>query len=103
MKAFGDRDDIADAMFTMESTTIGDETVPGLGLNIVRYNQVTVVDMAHVLNGFVLLSRNLINNLGRQFGSTCPRRGYGAVPQRIAHEAGRRLLAGLVRRRHSGK
>ena len=47
MKAFGDRDDIEDAMFTMESTTIGDETVPGLGLNIVRYNQVTVVDMAH--------------------------------------------------------
>ena len=47
MKAFGDRDDIADAMFTMESTTIGDETVPGLGLNIVRYNQVTVMDMVN--------------------------------------------------------
>ena len=38
-KAFGDRVDIADAMFTMQSATIGDETVPGLGLNIVRYNQ----------------------------------------------------------------
>ena len=61
MKAFGDRDDIADAMFTMESATIGDEKVPGLGLNIVRYNQASVVDMLHwksnwrhVLNGFVL-------------------------------------------------
>ena len=42
MKAFGDRDDIADAMFTMESATIGDEKVPGLGFNIVRYNQVNV-------------------------------------------------------------
>ena len=39
-KAFGDRDDIADAIFTMKSVTIAAETVPGLGLNIVRYNQV---------------------------------------------------------------
>ena len=39
MKAFGDRDDIADAMFSMQSVMIGDEAVPGLGLNIVRYNQ----------------------------------------------------------------
>ena len=39
-KAFGDRDDIADAIFTMKSVTIAGETVPGLGLNIVRYNQV---------------------------------------------------------------
>ena len=37
-KAFGHRDDIADAIFTMKSVTIAGETVPGLGLNIVRYN-----------------------------------------------------------------
>ena len=47
MKAFGDRDDIADAMFTTGSTIIGDETVPGLGLNVVRYNQVTAMYMVH--------------------------------------------------------
>ena len=39
-KAFGDRDDIADAIYTMKRVTIAGETVPGLGLNIVRYNQV---------------------------------------------------------------
>ena len=38
-KAFGDREDVADAIFTMQSATIGHETVPGLGINIVRYNQ----------------------------------------------------------------
>lgn len=35
---FGERDDIADALFTMRSVKLGDEVVPGLGLNIVRYN-----------------------------------------------------------------
>ena len=39
-KAFGDRDDLADAFFTLHSTVTINKTfsVPGLGLNIVRYN-----------------------------------------------------------------
>ncbi|WP_433528569.1 glycoside hydrolase [Micromonospora sp. CA-263727] len=35
---FGDRNDIADALFTTRDVTIGATTVPGLGMNIVRYN-----------------------------------------------------------------
>lgn len=37
---FGDRDDLADIFFTKKSTywPAGKETLPGLGLNIVRYN-----------------------------------------------------------------
>lgn len=34
----GDRDDIADALFTTRSVTVDTATLPGLGLNIVRYN-----------------------------------------------------------------
>lgn len=39
-KAFGDRDDLADIFFTRDSVRWGpgNETLPGLGLNIVRYN-----------------------------------------------------------------
>ncbi|KAJ5103525.1 Endo-beta-1-6-galactanase [Penicillium argentinense] len=39
-KAFGDRDDLADVVFTRNSTywEPGNQTLPGLGLNIVRYN-----------------------------------------------------------------
>lgn len=39
-KAFGDRDDLADIFFTLDWTdwAPGNETLPGLGLNIVRYN-----------------------------------------------------------------
>lgn len=41
-KAFGDRDDLADLFFTLNYTTIVDQAsasaLPGLGLNIVRYN-----------------------------------------------------------------
>jgi len=35
---FGDRDDIADVIFTTKTTTINGEDLPGLGLNIARYN-----------------------------------------------------------------
>ncbi len=34
----GDRDDLADALFTMQPVTINGGTLPGLGLNMVRYN-----------------------------------------------------------------
>ncbi|KAF8958695.1 endo-beta-1,6-galactanase [Flammula alnicola] len=37
-KIFGDRDDLADIFFTMNSPSYNGTTVPGLGLNIVRYN-----------------------------------------------------------------
>jgi galactan endo-1,6-beta-galactosidase len=36
--AFGDRDDIADILFTSRTTAYGSTTLPGLALNIVRYN-----------------------------------------------------------------
>ncbi|SPO00328.1 probable Endo-beta-1,6-galactanase [Cephalotrichum gorgonifer] len=35
---FGDRDDLADAFFTLKSTTVNGETLPGLGFTIARYN-----------------------------------------------------------------
>jgi len=37
-KAFGDRDDIADLLFTMKTVDFQGEKLPGLGMNIVRYN-----------------------------------------------------------------
>ena len=37
-KVFGNRSDVADTLFTLNDVTIGDNTLPGLGLNIVRYN-----------------------------------------------------------------
>ncbi|KAL2141207.1 hypothetical protein VTI28DRAFT_2713 [Corynascus sepedonium] len=37
-KQFGHRDDLADTFFTLKSTTVNSETLPGLGFNIVRYN-----------------------------------------------------------------
>ncbi|KAK1993996.1 endo-beta-1,6-galactanase [Colletotrichum falcatum] len=37
-QAFGDRDDIADIMFTTNTVNFAGLDVPGLGLNIVRYN-----------------------------------------------------------------
>ncbi|KAI1163005.1 glycoside hydrolase family 30 protein [Nemania serpens] len=36
--AFGDRDDLADAVFTLGNVPFNGVTLPGLGLNIVRYN-----------------------------------------------------------------
>ena len=35
---FGDRDDVADVLFTLKSVKLDDQILPGLGLNIVRYN-----------------------------------------------------------------
>ncbi|MEK7948945.1 glycoside hydrolase [Luteolibacter soli] len=35
---FGDRTDLADAMFTTKTVQVENEQLPGLGLNIVRYN-----------------------------------------------------------------
>ena len=35
---FGSRDDLADIVFTTKSTTLNGQTLPGLGMNIVRYN-----------------------------------------------------------------
>lgn len=37
-KMFGERDDVADLFFTRKTVTIGNDKLPGLGLNIVRYN-----------------------------------------------------------------
>lgn len=37
-KVFGDRDDVADLLFTTQSVDLAGESLPGLGLNIVRYN-----------------------------------------------------------------
>ena len=37
-KAFGDRDDLADIFFSLNTTIFNNQTLPGLGLNIVRYN-----------------------------------------------------------------
>jgi galactan endo-1,6-beta-galactosidase len=37
-KAFGDRDDLADLLYTTRAVTLEGQTLPGLGLNIVRYN-----------------------------------------------------------------
>ncbi|KUI66445.1 Endo-beta-1,6-galactanase [Cytospora mali] len=37
-KAFGDRDDLADIFFSLDNTTLGSQTLPGLGFNIARYN-----------------------------------------------------------------
>jgi len=37
-KAFGDRDDVADVFFTLDTTVFNSQVLPGLGLNIVRYN-----------------------------------------------------------------
>ncbi len=35
---FGERDDIADLLFTTKTVKIGDEELPGLGMTVVRYN-----------------------------------------------------------------
>jgi galactan endo-1,6-beta-galactosidase len=37
-KIFGDRDDLADFLFTTRTVTFAGKPVPGLGMNIVRYN-----------------------------------------------------------------
>lgn len=37
-KVYGDRDDLADALFTTKTVKVNDETLPGLGMTIVRYN-----------------------------------------------------------------
>ncbi|KAH8664428.1 glycoside hydrolase superfamily [Xylariales sp. PMI_506] len=37
-KAFGNRDDLADLFFTADTTTLNGQSLPGLQLNIVRYN-----------------------------------------------------------------
>src|SRR5262245_44725339 len=37
-KAFGDRDDLADLLFTLGSVAYGGQQLPGLGFNIARYN-----------------------------------------------------------------
>jgi len=37
-KAFGNRDDLADLLYTTRTVTLEGQSLPGLGLNIVRYN-----------------------------------------------------------------
>ncbi len=37
-KVFGQREDLADALFTTKVVEIGSDVLPGLGMNIVRYN-----------------------------------------------------------------
>ena len=36
--AFGERDDLADIFFTLDTTVLNNQILPGLGFNIVRYN-----------------------------------------------------------------
>lgn len=36
--AFGDRDDLADIFFSLDDTTYNNQSLPGLGFNIARYN-----------------------------------------------------------------
>ena len=35
---WGDRDDLADLFFTLKTTSVNQTSMPGLGMNIVRYN-----------------------------------------------------------------
>jgi galactan endo-1,6-beta-galactosidase len=37
-KVYGDRDDLADALFTTKTVTLNDEKLPGLGMTVIRYN-----------------------------------------------------------------
>ncbi|CAN8099779.1 unnamed protein product [Discula destructiva] len=37
-KAFGNRDDVADIFFTLDTTALNSHNLPGLGFNIARYN-----------------------------------------------------------------
>lgn len=37
-KAFGNREDLADVFFGLDSTTLDSQSLPGLGFNIARYN-----------------------------------------------------------------
>lgn len=37
-EVFGQREDLADALFTTKNVDMGSEVIPGLGMNIVRYN-----------------------------------------------------------------
>lgn len=37
-KAFGNRDDLSDLLFSLDNTTFNSKSVPGLGFNIARYN-----------------------------------------------------------------
>ncbi|KAK5800458.1 hypothetical protein VI817_002670 [Penicillium citrinum] len=57
-KAYGDRDDLADIVFTLNSTKWepGDQTLPGLGLNIVRYNAGAC--SWNTINGSVTMSKS---------------------------------------------
>lgn len=48
-KAYGDRDDLADLMFTRNTVSYNGSSLPGLGLNIVRYNAGACTD--HAING----------------------------------------------------
>jgi galactan endo-1,6-beta-galactosidase len=57
--AFGDRDDLADIVFTTNYTLLNGQNLPGLGLNIVRYNAGAC--LTNAIDGSVMqVSTNII-------------------------------------------
>ena len=52
---FGDRDDVADLLFTRKSIllvdSVGSQTLPGLGLNVIRYNVGGTGEAAAIVDG----------------------------------------------------
>lgn len=63
-KAFGNRDDLADIFFSLNTTTFNSASVPGLGLNIARYNagacsNNTFSDTSMVVSADITASRQI--------------------------------------------
>lgn len=63
-KAFGDRDDLADILFSLDTTTLGSQSLPGLGFNIARYNagacsNNTYDDTSMVVSSNMIASRQI--------------------------------------------
>ncbi|KDR77897.1 hypothetical protein GALMADRAFT_266489 [Galerina marginata CBS 339.88] len=57
-KVFGTRDDLADVFFTKNTPSYNGNAVPGLGLNIVRYN--AGASSSHVVNGIAMAANNIL-------------------------------------------
>ncbi|MEI9960496.1 MAG: hypothetical protein WDM76_04980 [Limisphaerales bacterium] len=74
---FGDRDDLADIVFTTNYTTLNGVSLPGLGMNIVRYN----------VGG---CSSNSIGDAAMQVSPRIPpfRQIYGFWGKRKQHQSG---------------
>ncbi|KAF8167101.1 glycoside hydrolase superfamily [Crassisporium funariophilum] len=59
-KIFGDRDDLADIFFTRNSIPYNGNTLPGLGLNIVRYNAGAC--SSNSVNGTTMASNSILSS-----------------------------------------